>query len=137
MIEVFNNLNDIEKQGNFLELKELGLYLWLYFLIAFGNITYYFIFFIKVYKTLCFSKITFEALPTINPYMWPFSIFRLLTRPYFRFWENVFPPVPLGKTAFHFSVIFALETLSAIIYVISKIRGFALTEAMNLAEKLF
>ena len=47
----------------------------------------------KFYKVLCFSKMTFDWLPMINPYVWPFSFFKLMTDPYFRLWEKILPSI--------------------------------------------
>ena len=136
MIEFFNNLNDTDIESYFLELKQIGIYTWLYFLVFLGNSSYYLIFLLKVYRTLCFSKITFDGLPTINPYIWPFSIFRILTQPYFKFWAKIFPTIRSGKSSFDISLILGLEALSGLMYFLSQIRVLALVEAADLAEQL-
>ena len=67
---------------------------------------------LKIYKLLCYSKLTLEWLPLLNPYVWPYSVFHLITAPYFRFWSRILPPVKFNKTSFEISAIVALETLN-------------------------
>lgn len=71
---------------------------------------------LKIYRVLCYSKLTFEWLPMVNPFIWPFSIFHLLTTDYFRFWNRILPPIKFEKSSFDISAIIALEALSSIIY---------------------
>jgi hypothetical protein len=80
------------------------------------NVTSYLYIFLKFYKVLCYSKMTFEWLPMINPYIWPFSMFQLLTGPYFSFWSKVLPSVKMDKTSIEISGIVALEVLNSLIY---------------------
>ena len=44
---------------------------------------------LKIYRILCYSKITFDQLPLANPYTWPVAFFRIVTQPYFRFWARL------------------------------------------------
>jgi hypothetical protein len=136
MISFFNNLNDTQIELLFLELKEMGIYSLFHFLVFFANTTQYLIFALKVYRTLCFSKITFDSLPTINPYIWPFSIFRVLTQPYFRFWSKIFPTIRSGKSSFDVSLIFGLEALSTLTYFLTQLRILSLQEASKLLDIL-
>jgi len=76
----------------------------------------YFYIFIKFYKVLCYSKMTFEWLPMINPYVWPFSFFQVLTGPYFSFWAKVFPSLRLENSSLEVSGIVALEALNSLLY---------------------
>ena len=71
---------------------------------------------VKFYKVMCYSKLTFEWLPMINPYYWPFSIFEGLTAPYFAFWQRVFPSIKLKKGSFDISRIMALESLNSLTF---------------------
>lgn len=80
------------------------------------NLTSYIYLFLKFYKVLCYSKMTFEWLPMINPYVWPFSIFQLLTTPYFAFWAKILPSIKLDKSSVEISGIIALEALNSFIY---------------------
>jgi hypothetical protein len=59
---------------------------------------------------------TFEWLPMINPYIWPFSVFQVITGPYFRFWSKVLPSIKLDKSSVEISGIVALEVLNSLIY---------------------
>lgn len=138
MINFFNNLNEIEYFSSLSseEINIIFIYLWLYFLVFAGNFLYYFIFFIKFYRILCFSKITFDGLPMINPYIWPFSIFRVLTQPYFQFWSKLLPTFKSGKSSFDISLILGLEALSALIFILTQIRVTALLEAATLLSKM-
>jgi hypothetical protein len=52
----------------------------------------------------------------VNPFIWPFSIFHLLTTDYFRLWNRILPPIKFEKSSFDISAIIALEALSSIIY---------------------
>ena len=80
------------------------------------NIIGYLYILTKVYKVLCYSKLTFEWLPLINPYIWPFSFFHAVTNPYFRMWSQILPPIKLEKTSIEISAIIALEALNSLIY---------------------
>jgi uncharacterized protein YggT (Ycf19 family) len=82
------------------------------------SILYIFYFFLKTYKTLCYSKITLDWLPMINQYTWPFSIFRILTKPYFYFWSKYLPFLKFQKFSIDISNIFALEILNYLLYFI-------------------
>lgn len=105
-------------------------------LLFFANFIYYFLIFLKFYRILCFSKITFDSLPMINPYIWPFSVFRVLTQPYFSFWSKLFPAVKVGKSSFDVSIVLALEGLSAILYILIQLRYYLLIEASEFASKI-
>lgn len=72
--------------------------------------------FLKFYRILCFSKIAFDTLPMINPYVWPFSIFRALTQPYFSLWQKILPGIKWGRTSFDVSQILGLEALTLFMY---------------------
>ena len=80
------------------------------------NTVSYLYIFIKFYKVLCYSKMTFEWLPMINPYIWPFSIFHVLTGPYFAFWSKILPTIKFERSSVEISGIIALESLNSLIY---------------------
>jgi hypothetical protein len=90
------------------------------------NATSYFYIFLKFYKVLCYSRMTFEWLPMINPYIWPFSTFHILTQPYFTFWSRVLPSVKLDKSSVEISGIVALEVLNSLIYFCVRFTNFLL-----------
>jgi hypothetical protein len=87
-----------------------------YFSIFLLNFVSYFYILLKFYKVLCYSKMTFEWLPMINPYVWPFSIFHVVTGPYFAFWSRILPSIKLDKSSVEISGIIALEALNSFIY---------------------
>jgi uncharacterized protein YggT (Ycf19 family) len=80
------------------------------------NVLSYLYILIKFYKVLCYSKITFEWLPMINPYDWPFSFFQAVTNPYFAFWAKILPSLKFEKSSLEISSIVGLEALNAAIY---------------------
>jgi uncharacterized protein YggT (Ycf19 family) len=80
------------------------------------NIVSYLYIFAKIFKVMCYSKLTFEWLPLINPYVWPFSLFNAITNPYFRMWSQILPPIKFEKTSVEISAIIALEALNSVIY---------------------
>lgn len=109
-IEFFNNLNS---SFNFDEIAiqiihNLGIFLL--------NVVSYFYVFLKFFKVLCYSKLTFEWFPMINPYVWPYSIFQTLTGPYFAFWARVLPNIKLEKSSLEISNIIALESLNSFVF---------------------
>ena len=87
---------------------------------------------LKAYRILCYSKITFDQLPLLNPYKWPLSIFRVAANPYFKFWQNRIPQLKLGKFSYDISVILALELLSILISGSLQVRIFLFKIAESL-----
>jgi hypothetical protein len=82
------------------------------------NITSYLYILTKIFKVMCYSKLTFEWLPLVNPYVWPFSLFNTITNPYFRMWSQILPPIKFEKTSIEVSAIIALEALNSLIYLL-------------------
>lgn len=80
------------------------------------NIISYLYVFVKFYKILCYSKLTFDWLPMVNPYRWPFYMFNILTQDYFQFWRRVLPTIKFEKSSMEISAIIGLEALNAVIY---------------------
>jgi hypothetical protein len=114
----FNNLNsllDSVYNGELLSL--LGHYLYIFLL----NFVSYIWILLKFYKVLCYSKMTFEWLPMINPYVWPFSVFHILTGPYFKFWSTRLPNVKFDKSSIEISAIIGLEALNSLVYFAVKV----------------
>lgn len=114
LIEVFNNLKPMINSlssfdMNYLPTNQLPVILL--------NVVSYLYVLLKFYKILCYSKMTFDWLPMINPYVWPFSVFQLLTGPYFAFWSRLLPNVKLEKSSVEISGIVGLEALNAFIYL--------------------
>lgn len=88
------------------------------------NAVSYFYILLKFYKVLCYSKMTFEWLPMINPYVWPFSVFHVLTGPYFALWARILPSIKFEKSSVEISGIIALESLNSFIYFCVKTVNF-------------
>jgi hypothetical protein len=109
--EVQNTLN-----SNFFFQNRILIQLVYYLSILLVNLISYLYIFVKFYKVLCYSKMTFEWLPMINPYLWPFSFFQILTKPYFAFWAKIFPNVKFENSSIEISGIIALEALNSLLY---------------------
>lgn len=88
-----------------------------FFCLFLVNLISYLYLFIKFYKVLCYSKMTFEWLPILNPYVWPFSFFQSMTKPYFSFWSRVFPTIEMPNSSIEISGILALEALNSVLYL--------------------
>ena len=84
------------------------------------NILLYSYLFLRFYKILCYTKLTLDWLPVFNPYSWPFSFFRITTRPYFKLWSRILPPLRTGKRSLEISSIIGLEALNSILYFLLK-----------------
>jgi len=113
VIEHFNNLNSTLDTFS---KSEMTIQFTHYFSIFLLNFISYLYILLKFYKVLCYSKMTFEWLPMINPYIWPFSIFQVLTGPYFKFWSKIFPSIRFETTSLEISGVVALESLNSLIY---------------------
>jgi hypothetical protein len=111
--EIFNNLNPWVSSIYKNELTVSILHTISVFLL--NGVSYLYIF-VKFYKVLCYSKMTFEWLPMINPYVWPFSVFHVLTGPYFAFWSRILPTIKFERSSVEISGIIALESLNSLIY---------------------
>ncbi len=115
ILDIFTTFTNLANE------KETSLYFLRSFSIFLLNMTSYFYIFLKFYKVLCYSKMTFEWLPMINPYIWPFSVFQVLTGPYFSFWSKILPSIKLDKSSVEISGIVALEVLNSLTYFCIKI----------------
>lgn len=96
-------------QGDFIEFTHA-------FAVFLLNLIGYLYIYLKFFKVLCYSKMTFEWLPMINPYVWPFSVFQVLTSSYFAFWSQILPSIKFDKSSVEISGIVALEVLNSLIY---------------------
>ena len=101
------------------------------FFLLIADLTGYIYVLIKIYRVLCFSKITFDQLPMFNPYTWPFSVIRIITQPYFKFWSKLLPNLKLGKISYDVSAILGLELLSGLLFLCSQLRILGLIEAQR------
>ena len=111
-------------------------YLSAYFLIICANIIYFLIWMMRFYRIFCFSKLTFDALPMINPYLWPFSVFRVYTEAYFSFWLRLIPPIQYGRTSFDISIVLGIEALTSITYLLSQSRYYCIILAGQLLSNI-
>ena len=104
-----NNLNNVELYNNSLLLLQF--------------ISYFYIF-IKIYKILCYAKMTSDWFPMLNPYQWPFSFFQAVATPYFRFCAWLLPSLKFKKSSIEISGIVGLEALNAVIYLCVRMANF-------------
>lgn len=129
MISFFNNLsfaislNDLSSSFEKNDLASIGNLLLLNLLSV--GLSYSYIF-LKFYRLICFSKIAFDTLPLINPYTWPFSLFRTLAQPYFSIWYKILPGIKWGSTSFDVSQILGLEALTVLMYVFAQLHKIVL-----------
>jgi hypothetical protein len=104
MLELVNNFSFLLTQDNSVDAA------FLYLLLSINNYLYIFL---KFYKVLCFSKMTFDWLPMINPYAWPFAMFGYFTTPYFKFWSGILPNIRTSHVSLEISAIIGLEALNS------------------------
>jgi len=116
--EFFNNLNPFFISALDNEFTVVLIHQGSVFLL---NAVSYLYILVKFYKVLCYSKMTFEWLPMINPYVWPFSVFQVLTGPYFSFWSRILPSIKFERSSVEISGIIALESLNSLIYLCVKL----------------
>ena len=90
---------------------------------------------LRIYKVLCYSKLTLEWLPMINPYYWPFSVFLITTNRYFAFWSKIFPVLRFKDSSMDISSIVGLEALNSLIYFCVKL-GHTLDGFISELEKV-
>jgi uncharacterized protein YggT (Ycf19 family) len=111
-------LNIVEESNNFLESFNSETASSIYIITKlFFHFFYFLCFLLKLYKFLCYLKMTIEWFPMINPFSWPFSFIRNLTIPYFRWWSRVLPAIKFKKASIDISAIISLEALNAISHV--------------------
>jgi hypothetical protein len=92
--------------------------------------------FIKIYRIICFAKLTFDQLPLFNPYRWPLSFIRLMTKPYFAFWAQLIPAIKLGRGSYDISAIVGLEALSSISLFSSQLKLSLLSELERIINSI-
>jgi hypothetical protein len=115
-MEIIESSKQLNHILNFIYKNEITFHFIHYLSVFLLNLVSYLYIFVKFYKVLCYSKMTFEWLPMINPYVWPFSIFQILTGPYFSFWSKIFPGIRFETSSLEISGVVALESLNSIIY---------------------
>ena len=112
-LEFFNNLNPTIASIFKMDVTDVFIHELSVLLI---NVVSYLYILLKFYKVLCYSRMTFDWMPMINPYIWPFSFFQLMTGPYFAFWSKILPNLKLEKSSIEISGSVGLEALNALIY---------------------
>lgn len=86
-----------------------------YFLILLLNLLSYAYLIAKMFRFFCYARLTLDWFPMINPYLWPTSFIEYFTGPYFRFFEDVIPPIKFQKGSFDISIIVALEVINSLL----------------------
>ncbi len=86
---------------------------------------------LKVYRIFCYAKITLDQIPLINPYVWPTSVIRLTTSPYFNYWSLRLPNIKLGLMSYQASNLIALEILNILIRMTYFMYKFAVRELLK------
>jgi uncharacterized protein YggT (Ycf19 family) len=133
MIDFFNSLILV----NASEItNEANLHLLFFIYVSLNNLIFYLILLLRFYCLLCFTKVTVDSLPMLNPYIWPFSVFRVLTQPYFAFWSKVLPSIKVANAGFDISIIMAIEILNLIIFLLNKCRFDLVLRASSIADIL-
>jgi hypothetical protein len=89
---------------------------------------------LKVFKLICYTKVTISQLPVLNPYTWPFAFPRIATRFYFRFWRRALPPVRLSGVTLNLSIFMSLEVLKCLLFVTGSLRMFTLETAQSIIQ---
>lgn len=133
MIEIFNSLILVKALTN---TNQPNLELLFFIYVSLNNLIFYFILLLRFYCLLCFTKVTVDSLPMLNPYIWPFSVFRVLTQPYFSFWSKVLPSIKVANAGFDISIIMAIEILNLIIFLLNKCRFDLVFRAADIADKM-
>lgn len=133
MTDFFNSLILVKASS---ASNEANLHLLFFIYVSLNNLIFYFILLLKFYCLLCFTKVTIDSLPMLNPYIWPFSVFRVLTQPYFAFWSKVLPSIKVANAGFDISIIMAIEILNLIIFLLNKCRFDLIMRAADVAESL-
>ena len=128
IIGFFNNLNPFFL--SFFKNKIFIIFIHYLSILLINFISYAYLF-AKFYKVLCFSKMTFDWLPLINPYVWPFSFFKLVTDPYFKLWAKLLPSIKFEKRSVDISSIIALESLNTVVFLMVVLTN----EILSILEK--
>lgn len=72
--------------------------------------------FLRLFQLSCYTRITLEWLPFINPYNWPFWIFYTLTEYYLILFNRIFPNIKLKAGVFEISTLLGLEAVNFSLY---------------------
>jgi hypothetical protein len=117
-------------------MNKLNLEILAYLLIIISDFCGFLFTFIKLYRILCFTRLTFDQLPIFNPYKWPLAFIRISTNPYFRFWSKLLPNLKIGKVSYDISGIVGLEVLAAVVFFTTEIRMYTFLQAEQILSKI-
>jgi uncharacterized protein YggT (Ycf19 family) len=70
----------------------------------------------KLFRVLCYARITLEWFPMINPYVMPYALIKQVTDGYFNYWNKIIPKIRMRKRAYNVSVIICIELLNTLTY---------------------
>ena len=135
-MEIIDYLDNFLDNIDFSYVNQIIIYIIHHLSVFLLNLISYAYILAKFYKVLCYSRMTFDWLPMINPYIWPFSVFHIVTDPYFAFWARVLPNIKLDKSSLEISGIIALESLNSLIYVFIRVKT-VLIEYLDRTEQDF
>ena len=110
---------------------------WIFFYLNLADFILYADVLLKTYRVLCLLYIFLSQIPDINPYKWPSSFLRIITRPYFKFWEKLIPIITLPVIGvLNISDWVGFTVLGAILQLTFNARLLCLIKAHNLVAQL-
>lgn len=115
------------------ELSKSSLFLQLHFFLA--DFLSFFYILIKTYRMLCYCKLVMDQMPLFNPYIWPLSTVRVITSPYFNFFNKLLPNFTFGRYTFSISILLCLEFLGAILSFLIRFKMIVLSHADSLLRQ--
>lgn len=109
-----------------------------YYLLNFLSLIFDYVYvLVKLYRILIFVKLTFDQMPIYNPYKWPLSFIRIMTKPYLAFWAQFLPRMRFGNQSYDVSTIVALEVLATFIRMAFRLKlilNFRISELAKLIK---
>ena len=82
---------------------------------------------LQLFRLLCYSKITLEWFPLLNPYQWPFFFVKNFTQFYFNFWSKLVPKIKLYIFSRDLSHLIAVDALLILLTICQKIYTFLIS----------
>lgn len=70
---------------------------------------------LRIFQLACYTRITIEWLPFINPYTFPFWIAFSMTDPYISAFTSSFPTLNITTGIFEISILAALELINLLL----------------------
>lgn len=86
---------------------------------------------IRYYRLIVFTKIVLDQIPILNFYDWPYSIIRIICRPYTRFWARYLPKLKIGRSIVDISFYIGLEFLDQLSRVFLYLKIVSINYAQN------